>query len=171
MNREPGIPPATATARDVLAGVAGVAELHQIVALGSWSSGMRSDIRAGRHVFVADEPPERGGQEDGPTPLQLVLSGLCGCEAVTMARMAKKMRIAVDSFEIEAAGVIDVRGRKGTADVPAHFLKVTVHARVRTAASAERVKALRGVVERHCPVATLLQSAPLVFESGWERLA
>ena len=130
---------------------------------------MRSDIVAGRHRLVSDEPPEREGGDDGPTPLQLVLSGLCACETVTMKRTADKLRMRVDGFQIEADGVIDVRGRKGTADVPAHFLRVDVRARVRTSESEERVERLRELVERHCPVATLLRSAPLEFRSTWEK--
>jgi uncharacterized OsmC-like protein len=130
---------------------------------------MRTDLVAGQHGFVADEPPEREGADEGPTPLQLVLSGLCACEAVTMKRVADRMRLRVDGFEIEAEGVIDLRGRKGTADVPAHFLRVVVRARVRTTESAERVERLREVVERSCPVATLLRAAPLEFTSTWEK--
>jgi hypothetical protein len=57
----------SATARDVLAGTTGAAELHQVVASGSWSGGMRSDIQAGRHAFVAGEPPDRDGRDGGPT--------------------------------------------------------------------------------------------------------
>lgn len=161
----------TASARDTLAGRAGQPELSTIRVRGTWTGEMRSKIEAGRHRFVADEPPEREGTDAGPTPLQLVLSGLCACEAVTVKRVADKMRLRVDGFEIEAEGVIDVRGRKGTADVPAHFLRVVVRARVRTPETAQRVARLREVVERCCPVATLLRSAPLEFESTWERVS
>ena len=160
----------TATARDVLAGRAGAAELSTIRAHVTWRGAMRSDVVAGRHRFVSDEPPEREGHDAGPTPLQLVLSGLCACETVTMKRVADRLRMRIDAFEIDAEGVIDVRGRKGTADVPAHFLRVEVRARVSTEEPDERVQRLRELVERHCPVATLLRSAPLEFDSRWERV-
>ncbi|HYY54406.1 MAG TPA: OsmC family protein [Candidatus Dormibacteraeota bacterium] len=159
----------TASARDVLEGRAGTPELSHVRARATWGGAMRSNVVAGRHRFVSDEPPERAGHDEGPTPLQLVLSGLCACEAVTMKRTADRMRMRVEGFEIEAEGVIDVRGRKGTADVPAHFLRVDVRARVRTSETDERVQRLRELVERHCPVATLLRSAPLEFHSAWER--
>ncbi len=160
----------TATARDVLAGKAGEPELSHIRASGVWRGRMRTDLVAGRHRFVADEPPEREGQDAGPTPLQLALAGFCACETVTMKRTADKMRLRVDGFEVEADGVIDVRGRKGTADVPAHFLRVEVRARVRTSASDERVQRLKEVVERHCAMAALFRAAPLEFVSTWERV-
>lgn len=156
-------------ARDVLSGKMGEPELGEIHAAGSWRGRMRVDVRAGRHTFIADEPAEREGDDSGPTPLEYVLAGLCACESVTMKRTADKMRMQIDSFEITADAVIDRRGRKGTAPVPAHFLRVRVHATVGTPESAEKVERLRELTERHCPVATLLQGAPLQFISVWEK--
>ena len=155
------------SARDVLSGKLGEPELGEIHARGTWRGKMHVDLRAGRHDFVADEPPDREGEDHGPTPLEYVLAGLCACESVTMKRTADKMRMQIDSFEIEATAVIDRRGRKGTAPVPAHFLRVEVRATVGTPASADKVERLREVTERHCPVATLLQAAPLEFVSIW----
>jgi uncharacterized OsmC-like protein len=157
------------TARQVLAGAAGEAQLIEIRAASRWVNRVRSDVHVGRHRLVADEPRERGGEDAGPTPLQLVLAGLCACETVTMRRLAPKLRMQVDGFEIDAHAVIDARGRSGDARIPAHFLRVEVLARVRTPEPPERVQRLKELVERHCPVATLLQSAPLEFRSEWEK--
>ncbi len=158
------------SAADVLAGRAGQAQLIDVRADSRWTDGLRSQISAGRHALTADEPADRGGEDAGPTPLQLVLSGLCACETVTMRRLSEKLRMRVDGFEISAHGVIDARGRNAQAPVPAHFLRVEVRARVRTDEPAARVRRLKQLVERHCPVATLLQAAPLEFDSIWEKV-
>lgn len=162
--------PVSFTAGDVLAGRAGSAELIDVRAGSRWAEGTRSEITAGRHRLVADEPAKRGGADAGPTPLQLVLAGLCACETVTMHRLAAKLHMVVQGFEIDAHGIIDARGRSGDARVPSHFLRVEVRARVRTSEPAERVQRLKELVERHCPVATLLQAAPLEFASVWEKV-
>ena len=158
------------SARAVLAEEAGEVQLVEIRAAARWMGGLRSEIGAGRHQLTADEPLERGGEDAGPTPLQLVLAGLCACETVTMRRLAPKIRLQVDGFAIEARAVIDARGRSGDERIPAHFLRVEVHARVSTSEPPERVQRLKELVERHCPVATLLQSAPLEFSSQWEKI-
>lgn len=158
------------SAAQVLAGGAGDAQLIQVHAQSRWEGGMGSEVRAGRHRFIADEPASRGGEDRGPTPLQLVLSGLCACETVTMRRLSEKLRMRVDGFEIAASGVIDARGRNAEAPVPAHFLGIEVRARVRTPEPAVRLERLKELVERHCPVATLLQAAPLAFDSVWEKV-
>ncbi len=154
----------------MLAGRAGESQLVEVQASSRWVDGMKSEVRAGRHSLVSDEPAARGGEDAGPTPLQLVLSGLCACETVTMRRLSQKIRLAVDGFEIAARAVIDTRGRSGDDRIPAHFLRVEVRARVVTAEPEERVQRLKELVERHCPVATLLQAAPLAFDSIWEKM-
>jgi putative redox protein len=158
------------SAADVLAGRAGEAELIDVRAESRWTGTLQSAVTAGRHALIADEPSSRGGEDAGPTPLQLVLAGLCACETVTMRRLAPKLRMRVDGFEIAAHGVIDARGRNATAAVPCHFLKVEVRARIATPEPIERVERLRELVERHCPVATLLRAAPLIFDSVWEKM-
>ena len=37
---------------------------------------------------ISDEPPARGGDNRGPSPLELVLCSLCACTNVSTTRMA-----------------------------------------------------------------------------------
>lgn len=158
------------SARDVLLGAAGEPEIGELRAVGTWGGGMRTEISAGRHRIVSDEPTDREGDDAGPSPLELALAALCACSTVTMKRMADKLRMRVGAFEIDTRGVIDRRGRKGIAPVPAHFLRIEVRARIETAESDERVRRLQELVERHCPMATLFQAAPCEFVSTWQKV-
>ena len=36
-----------------------------------------AEVTARGHTIVSDEPPSRGGEDRGPTPLELVLLALC----------------------------------------------------------------------------------------------
>ncbi|MEN0062620.1 MAG: bifunctional alpha/beta hydrolase/OsmC family protein [Myxococcota bacterium] len=54
------------------------------------SSGFRTEIRAGHHRFVADEPPSLGGTDTGPTPYDLLLSSLGACTAMTLRMYADR---------------------------------------------------------------------------------
>jgi putative redox protein len=119
--------------------------------------------------FVADEPPERGGEDRGQTPLELVLMGLCACTNVSTARMAEKLRFAYDELETDAEAEIDVRGRKGTADVPVHWRKVRLTVRIRTDEDDARLARLADLVARYCPVDSLIRAAVPEYEVTWER--
>ncbi len=119
--------------------------------------------------FVADEPPERGGEDRGQTPLELVLMGLCACTNASTARMAEKLRFAYEDLETHGEAEIDVRGRKGTADVPVHWQKVRLTVRIRTGESDERLRRLADLVSRYCPVDSLVRAAVPDYEVQWER--
>ena len=42
----------------------------------TWLENLRHEVRIGRHVLVADEPPEMGGADAGPSPYELLLAAL-----------------------------------------------------------------------------------------------
>ncbi|HEX2205014.1 MAG TPA: OsmC family protein [Longimicrobium sp.] len=50
------------------------------------AGGYRTEVRAGGHTLVADEPASVGGTEQGPTPYDFLLGALGACTAMT-ARM------------------------------------------------------------------------------------
>ena len=49
-----------------------------------------TDIKAGNHSIVADEPESVGGSDLGPTPYDLVGSGLAACTLMTMKMYANR---------------------------------------------------------------------------------
>jgi len=55
------------------------------------SSVLRTDVRAGTHSFVADEPPGSGGKDAGPSPYDLLVGALGSCTAMTLEIYALKM--------------------------------------------------------------------------------
>ena len=60
----------------------------------------RNEITAGKHQFVADEPIDAGGSDEGPTPYDLLSAGLGACTSMTMRVVAKKEGIPLEGVEI-----------------------------------------------------------------------
>jgi putative redox protein len=50
----------------------------------------RTDIRAGHHDLIADEPASAGGADAGASPFGLVLAGLGACTAITLRMYAER---------------------------------------------------------------------------------
>jgi uncharacterized OsmC-like protein len=119
--------------------------------------------------LVSDEPPSRGGQDRGPSPLELLLASLVACTNVTTGRMAEKLRFRYSGLEMEAEGELDTRGRRGLADVPVHYRAVRLRVTIATEEPDERIGRLAGLVARYCPVDALMRPVVPEFEVTWER--
>lgn len=62
---------------------------HEVVAhLGA--EGFTTEIQAGHHHLVADEPTAVGGNNYGPTPYQLLSAGLAACTSMTIQMYARR---------------------------------------------------------------------------------
>jgi uncharacterized OsmC-like protein len=119
--------------------------------------------------FITDEPVQHGGTGEGPSPLQVVVGALCGCEAVTFYRTAQEKAFEYEGIEFEGEFTIDIRGRMGQAGVRPHFQTVRVVATVATTESQERLKDVAAETERRCPVYNLLHDADVNLEIVWVR--
>lgn len=49
-------------------------------------------LRLGRHLLLADEPRQMGGDDSGPTPYELLLGALGACTAMTVRMYARRKR-------------------------------------------------------------------------------
>jgi putative redox protein len=119
--------------------------------------------------LISDEPPARGGQDRGQSPLELLLASLCACTNVTAGRMAEKLRLEYSGLETHAEGELDTRGRRGLADVPVHYRAVRLHVTIATDESDNRVERLAQLVARYCPVDALMRPVVPDFSVTWER--
>jgi uncharacterized OsmC-like protein len=104
-----------------------------------------------------DEPPELGGADTGPNPVEAVLAALGSCQAIVYRAYANALGLRVDRVEVEARGQLDVRGFLGDPAVPAGFERVTFTTRVVSPEPADRIAALSRAVEAHCPVLDILK--------------
>jgi uncharacterized OsmC-like protein len=84
--------------------------------------------------------------------------------------MAEKIKFDLQALDASAEGVLDIRGRKGEANVPVHFSSVRLHVKIKTTEPDERVKHLIELAEKYCPVQSLMRAAVPDFEVTWERL-
>ncbi|TBW28948.1 bifunctional alpha/beta hydrolase/OsmC family protein [Gramella sp. KN1008] len=71
---------------------------HEVMAnLGA--EGYTTQMIAGKHNFVADEPESMGGNDLGPNPYELVSSGLAACTSMTIQMYARRKKWKVENVE------------------------------------------------------------------------
>lgn len=127
----------------------------------------RTVMMVREHVLVSDEK----GTNTGPTPLEMCLSSLLGCEGVIINRCAEAMRFAYTAVDIEADGEVDQRGSRGVQGVRPYFNWVRMKIRVHTDEPQDRLDRLARNVEYRCPVMNLFRSADVELDVTWERVA
>ena len=60
----------------------------------------RTEIMAGGHDVVADEPAAAGGANGGPSPYELLLSAIGSCTAMTMRMYAARKQWPLDEVTV-----------------------------------------------------------------------
>ncbi len=127
----------------------------------------RSVMMVRDHIVITDEKENN----TGPTPLEMTLSSLLGCEGVIINRCAEAMQFTYTAVDMEADGEVDQRGSRGVQGVRPYFNWVKLRIRVHTEETQDRFDRLTRNVEYRCPVMNLFKSADVDVQITWERVA
>jgi uncharacterized OsmC-like protein len=80
--------------------VANITDEHEWITAHAGANGFRTDINAGLHSLVADEPVALGGTGLGPTPYELLLGALGSCMAMTLRMYADRKGWPLESVRV-----------------------------------------------------------------------
>lgn len=74
-----------------------MAKAHAISGAQKW----RTDIQAGTHALVADEPPALEGADAGPAPYELLCAALAACTSITLRMYAARKGWPLERIEVD----------------------------------------------------------------------
>lgn len=106
------------------------------------------------HCVVMDGPPDLGGRNLGPRPMEMLLLGTGGCAMYDVLSMLKKARQSVVDCRIE------IQAERADA-VPAVFTKLNMHFVV-SGAKLKETQVKRAVelsAEKYCSASIMLEAA------------
>ena len=106
------------------------------------------------HCVVMDGPPEAGGKNLGPRPMEMVLLGLGGCTAFDVVTILKKGRHNVADCQIEIEA-------ERAETIPKVFTRIHVRYIVSGKGLAEKAvaRAVDLTAEKYCSVSIMLGQA------------
>ena len=84
------------------------------VTLSEWyAGGNRMTPPPRRFTIMVDEPPDLGGGDGAPFPIEVVLAALAGCVTNATATNAALFEVPIDGIEMELEAHMDARGFLG----------------------------------------------------------
>ena len=123
----------------------------------SLAEGMRCETVSRGHGVVVDEPASFGGTDTAQSPVELLLSSLATCQAITYRLWAAQLGVALERVEVEVTGHIDLRGYVGLdGDAAPGYERLEMRVALEGPDDPARYAELRDAVERHCPVLDVL---------------
>lgn len=118
-------------------------------------------------VDVSDEPPERGGTNEGLAPTELFLASLVACSNVISHKIAKKNSIQLNSLEISLDAGFNRLGVTLQEEVDLPFPDIKLRIEINTDASAEQLEILKQDLPRYCPVSKMIEQAGTKIDTEW----
>ena len=115
------------------------------------------------HQVTMDGPPDHGGKDQGPRPMETLLLGLGGCTSFDVMSILKKTRQDVVDC------VAQIEAERADA-VPAVFTKIHVHFVVkgRGLKEAHVKRAVNLSAEQYCSASIMLQKGGVEITHGYE---
>lgn len=137
---------------------------------GTWSFaegtpqfGAQLDYPKGKAMVSVELPPFAGGWGTSPDPIQVCLSGLAACFAVTYAAVATAEGVQLTKLQVTAENWMDLRKQMGVSkDNIIERVKFTVEA---AGAPRETLQRLVRLAEERCPgTECVTRAIPLTTE-------
>jgi len=132
-----------------------------------WRDGVSFEVESGTgHVVTTDGPPDSGGRDLGPRPMELVLMGTGGCASFDVVDFLRKGRQDVVGCECRlSAERVDA--------VPAVFSAIHMHFVV-TGHDLSESKVARAVTlsaDKYCSASIMLAAGGVQITHTWEIVA
>ena len=112
------------------------------------------------HKVVIDGPPEGGGRDLGPRPMEVILMGLGACTSYDIVTILKKARQDITGIQVELDG-------KRADTIPSVFIDIHIRFLITGhGVSAEQVeKAIHLSAEKYCSASIMLGKTAKITHS------
>ncbi len=114
--------------------------------------GFACTVASGPYQLALDLPHAEGGAGGGPSPGQVMRSGLAACLAVGYRLWGVRLDVPIDEVTVEMTCELDARGQLGIDGVPAGWQRVSWTVRVVSDAPEEDVRRVLDTAERVSPM-------------------
>lgn len=144
----------------------------RFVANSHWTGGTRSEVSVselfagGQNIagssrsftLAVDEPPELGGTDTAPNPVEYLAASLCGCLTAGIATNAALFETDLEKIDITVEADLDIIGLLGLdRSVPTGCTDLNYTVRIKGPASHEKLVCSKETIDRKSPIRNTLK--------------
>lgn len=132
----------------------------------TWRGDASFEAKSGSgHSLILDGPPDHGGKNQGPRPMEMLLLGVGGCSTFDVLDILKKSRQEVADCRCE------VQAERADS-VPSVFTKINLHFFVSGINLKEAMvkRAVKLSAEKYCSASIMLERAGVEISHSYEIL-
>ena len=131
---------------------------------------VRCDVGMDDHSIIIDEPPERGGNDEGASPLLHFAAALASCQTVQIVKVAEAMHLKFGEIKIDAT--LDTgkgEGREKDSRI-LRFIGAKMVISIETNEPEGKIERLKQLAVDRCPMGALFDDAGVEPEVVWNVL-
>lgn len=127
----------------------------------------RTELKVRDVEFVIDEPVERGGTNNGPSPTETAVAAFLGCTNTIGNKCAKSLDVDIGHLSMEATCVLDRRGVTLAEEIELPFTALKLTVRTHGSAQQADLDRVAEETEKYCPLSKLFKAAGTEVEVIW----
>ncbi len=120
---------------------------------------------------VIDEPVERGGTNEGPSPTETLMASLMGCTNVISTKIAHEMGVAFHIEDIKLSAGFNRLGVLLKEEVDRPFDNIVLDIDVKTDATIEQMEEIKTDLAKFCPIAKVIRGNGATITENWNVMA
>ena len=131
-----------------------------------WAGDVSFEATSGTgHKVMIDGPPDQGGQDRGPRPMEMLLLGMGGCASFDVVSILKKARQDISDCECE------ITAERADA-VPAVFTEIHMTFKVtgKNLKEAHVKRAVELSAEKYCSASIMMEKAGAKVSHSYEMI-
>ena len=145
----------------------GGGEIRQMKVTGRSRSPARTEVDARGISLTIDEPPERGGDNAGPTPPETVLGALIGCTCRISHKIAEARGFQIHEMSVSVEAAFDRRGVNLEEEVEIPFSAIEMTVEITADAADDKIERLKTELRKFCPVSKMLRRSGTDITEIW----
>lgn len=131
------------------------------------ASHSRTDMSIRGLPLIVDEPTERGGTNQGPSPTETLMGSLIACTNVIGHKVANMHGVEFSEMTIRLEAQFDRRGVTLVEEVDVPFPTVTLHIDVTTTADDAAMELVKRDLPRFCPISKVVSASGSKVTEIW----